>query len=87
MTTITFDTLKFAQRLEQAGVPRDQAVAMAEVQRESLAEIMDAQLATKSDIQDVRLKLIEHDGQFSLLKWMLGVLLAGVLSLVLKAFF
>lgn len=87
MTTITFDTLKFAQRLEQAGVPRDQAVAMAEVQRESLAEIMDAQLATKSDIQDVRLKLIEHDGQFSLLKWMLGVLLAGVLSLVLKTFF
>jgi hypothetical protein len=87
MTTITFDTLKFAQRLEQAGVPRDQAVAMAEVQRESLAEIMDDQLASKSDIQDVRLKLIEHDGQFSLLKWMLGVLLAGVLSLVLKAFF
>jgi hypothetical protein len=47
----------------------------------------DDQLASKSDIQDVRLKLIEHDGQFSLLKWMLGVLLAGVLSLVLKAFF
>lgn len=87
MTTITFDTLKFAQRLEQAGIPHDQAVAMAEAQKESVAEIMDAHIATKSDIQDVRIKLVEHDGQFSLIKWMLGVLLAGVISLVLKAFF
>lgn len=27
MTTITFDTLKFTQRLEQAGIPHDQAIA------------------------------------------------------------
>ncbi len=94
MTTITFDTLKYAQRLEEAGFPRDQAVAMAEVQKESLAEIMDVQIATKADIKDVRgdiqtirLKLTEHDGQFTLLKWMLGVIFAGVLSLVLKTFF
>ena len=94
MSTITFDTLKFTQRLEQAGFPHDQAVAMVEAQKESLSEIMDMQMATKSDIKDiakdvqgVHLKLTEHDGQFTLIKWMLGILIAGVLSIVLKTFF
>lgn len=94
MTTIAFDTLKYAQRLEEAGFPRDQAIAMAEVQKDSLSEIMDVQIATKADIKDVRgdiqairLKLIEYGGQFTLLKWMIGAVFAGVLSLVLKAFF
>lgn len=55
---------------------------------------MAMQIATKADIKDVCgdiqticLKLTEHDGQFTLLKWMLGVIFAGVLSLVLKTFF
>lgn len=87
MTSYAFDTLKFAQRLEKAGFPHDQAVALAEAQQESLAEIADIQFATKNDIQGIKNKLIEHDGQFMLVKWMLGVLLAGVTALVLKAFF
>ncbi len=87
MTTITFDTLKFTQRLEQAGIPHAQAVAMVEAQKESLSEIMEAHLATKLDVQDVKLKQVEHDGQFALIKWMLGILIAGVLSIVVKSFF
>lgn len=50
MTTITFDTLKFVERLEKAGVPREQASAMAEAQKEIFAETMDSHLATKTDI-------------------------------------
>ncbi len=87
MTTITFDTLKFTQRLEKAGIPHDQAVAMVEAQKESLSEIMEAHLATKLDVQDVKIKQVEHDGQFALIKWMLGILIAGVLSIVVKSFF
>lgn len=87
MATITFDTLKFTQRLEQAGIPHDQAIAMVEAQKESLSEIMEAHLATKNDVQDVKIKQVEHDGQFTLIKWMLGFLLAGVLSIVIKTFF
>jgi hypothetical protein len=59
----------------------------AEAQKESLAEIMESQIATKNDVQDVKLKQVEHDGQFTLIRWMLGVLLAGVATLVLKTFF
>ena len=93
MTTITFDTLKFAQKLEQSGVPRNQAEAFAEAQKDFLDEITKAELATKndikdirSDIQSIRLKMVEQDGQFVLLRWMLGFLMAGMLSLVIKAF-
>ena len=93
MTTIIFDTLKFAQRLEQSGIPRNQAEAFAEAQKDFLDEITQAELATKNDIKDIpndiqtiRLKMVEQDGQFALLKWMTGFLIAGILSLVIKAF-
>lgn len=76
MTAITFDTHKFIRALKDAGVP--------EVQAES-------DLATKRDISDLRrdidIRFERIDGELKLNRWMLGVLLAGVVSLVLKAFF
>lgn len=60
---------------------------MAEAQKESLSEIMESHLATKLDVQDVKVKQVEHDGQFALIKWMLGILIAGVMSIVVKTFF
>ncbi len=93
MSTITFDTLKFAQRLEQSGIPRNQAEAFAEAQKDFLDEITKVELANKNDIKDIRndiqsirLKMVEQYGQFALLKWMIGFLIAGILSLVIKAF-
>lgn len=50
MTTITFDTLSFAKRLQSVGVPP----AQAEEQVKILAEIVDNQLATKRDIEELR---------------------------------
>ena len=50
MGAATFDTLKFVERLEKAGVPREQATAMAEAQRDSLAESLDSAVASKSDV-------------------------------------
>lgn len=81
MATITFDTLKFVQTLEKAGVPHVQAEAFAEALRQAQGE---SEIVTKKDLQvefaPVRADLI-------LLKWMMGLLLAGVMSLILKAFF
>jgi hypothetical protein len=87
MTTITFDTLKFVERLRAAGVPEGQAKAEAEALAEALSESAANTLATKQDINRIEVKLAEHDGEFKLLKWMTGLLLAGVMSLILKAFF
>jgi hypothetical protein len=79
MATITFDTLKFARRLKDAGVEESQAEAEAEALAEALSEALESQLATKSDITRL-------EGRIVLLQWMLGFLLAGNLTMLLKLF-
>jgi hypothetical protein len=69
MATITFDTLKFVEKLEKAGMSRDQASAIAEAQKDAFAEAMDSQLATKSDLLEMENRLI---------KWGLGLALGQV---------
>ena len=55
------------------------------------AEMNLEQLATKQDLNEFELKIENRfeaiKGEINLLKWMIGLLLAGVLSLILKAFF
>ena len=87
MASITFDTHEFVKKLKSAGFTELQAEAVAEAQRDSLAQALDSHLATKSDIARLELKLIEHEGEFKLIKWMPGIILGGVIALVLKAFF
>lgn len=58
MGTITFDTLKFANTLKNAGVPDKQAEAMATAQSESLAQAFDATVATKGDVLAVKNELV-----------------------------
>ena len=86
MAAITFDHHEF-KKLKRAGFSEAQAEAVAKAQRDSLAQALDSQLATKADISRVELKLTEHEGEFKLIKWMLGIILGGVITLVLKAFF
>jgi hypothetical protein len=94
MAALTFDTLKFANKLKAAGVPPEQAEAEAAALSEVL-EVNLKELATKEDLKDslkdLELKLDTRFerlmGEMQLLKWMVGILIAGVLSLVLKAFF
>ena len=50
MTVVAFDTLRFAQRLEQAGVPPGQAAATAAAFAEATGDV----IATKIDIGDLR---------------------------------
>lgn len=51
MTTITFDTLKFAERLINSGMPEKQAKALAEAQAE-ISEANLEELVTKSDLRN-----------------------------------
>jgi hypothetical protein len=91
MSTLTFDTLKFAERLEKAGLSREQAVAIAEAQKESLAEALDTALASRADLLDVknelRLELSGIRGELASLKWMVGALVAIAIANFAKQFF
>jgi hypothetical protein len=88
MTAITFDTHKFIRKLEEAGFDPKQAEAVADAFKEAQGE---AEIATKRDIERVEVKLDTRferiDGELRLNRWMLGLMLAGVVSLILKAFF
>lgn len=79
MTTVTFDTQELVNKLRAAGFAQEQAEAVVRAIADSHKE-----LVTK-DYLDIRLGPIYTD--LALLKWMVGILIAGVLSLVLKAFF
>ena len=88
MSAITFDTLEYADRLEAAGVPSQQAKAEAQ----ALAEVLtSSEVATACNAErlESKIELLRSDlsGKFTLLQWMLGLLLAGVASLILEAFF
>ena len=50
------DTLAYARRLKQAGVPD----AQAEAQAEALAAALDEQIATKRDLLEIEAKLAER---------------------------
>ena len=69
MTSITFDTLKFVEQLEQAGLSRAQASAIAEAQKDAFSEALDSQLATSNDLLEMENRLI---------KWRLGLALGQI---------
>ena len=88
MTTVTFDTHKFIRKLEEAGFESRQAEAVADAFTAAQGE---AEVATRLDIERLVAKLDARferiDGELRLNRWMIGVLLAGVASLVLKTYF
>jgi len=81
MATITFDTLKFVDTLEQAQVPRDQARAIAAAVRDAHDA---ADLITKKDLE---IALAPIRSELKLQRALLGVVLGGVVALLLKSFF
>ncbi|MDS9991017.1 DUF1640 domain-containing protein, partial [Xylella fastidiosa] len=127
VTSVAFDTLKFANRLKTAGVP----AAHAEAEAEALAEVLEINLQglaeseskngkalarLEADMKEgfaqvdqrfaqvdqrfvqmeknmdqrfaqVDTRFAEIKGEMLLLKWMLGVIVAGVAALIIKAFF
>ena len=92
MATITFDTHKFIKTLESAGIPENQAEAMVKATQESLQSAFDyRELATKGDIKEashaLELKIERINAEITLLKWMNGLIIGGIVALVIKAFF
>jgi len=88
MPAVTFDTYKFIKTLKEAGVPELQAEAFSTAVREPHEA---AEVATREDLRGLELRIDARFekvyGEMLLLKWMLGLLIAGMASLILKAFF
>jgi Protein of unknown function (DUF1640) len=98
MSTITFDTFKYVERLEKAGFAREQASVFVEAQRDAMSQAMDTSLASKSDIQDLKsdmhllrselkLEMAGLRGEMSSIKWMVGALVAVAFANFAKQYF
>ena len=61
MSAPFFDTLRFIERLQGAGVPETQAKAEVEILRDILAESLVTRLASKEDIRGVREEIRQLD--------------------------
>jgi len=59
MSSITFDTLKFANRLKDAGVPP----AQAEAEAAALSEVFDVNLKELATKEDLRRDLVELENR------------------------
>ena len=95
MATITFDTHKFIRKLKESGFDERQAEGISEALQE--AEV-GHDLATRRDVDSMRQEIREWElrmdakleairGDIKPLRWMLGVIAAGVVALVIRAFF
>lgn len=74
MTTITFDTLAYSERMQKAGFTREQADAMAKANSTAFnAMVNTQQLATKQDLAELK-----HE----ILKWMVTAMIAQTALLV-----
>ncbi|MFI3197406.1 MAG: DUF1640 domain-containing protein [Methylococcaceae bacterium] len=82
--------LELVDKLKIAGFDQKQSETVIRV----IAEAQDG-LVTKHDLteakneikSDMNVRFERIDGELKLNRWMLGVLLAGVLSIVIKSFF
>jgi len=86
MSTTTFDTLGYFEKLKAAGVPETQAKAQIEVIREVIEDklatrrdLKDLELAIKQDVKDVRTELKEMEYRLTI---RLGAMLAASIAIV-----
>jgi hypothetical protein len=87
MSTVTFDTFKFVDRLERAGLSRDQAAAIVEAQKDAFSEALDSTLASKADVLGVKTDLALMAAKVAKLSWKMGILIALAVANFAKQFF
>ncbi len=101
MAAVAFDTLKYARRLMEAGVPEKQAETQAELMAEAFVynidalvtkDYLDARFAEQEAKLDQRfatmtVQFVETRGQFKLIYWMLAVVIASTVIPQLNVLF
>lgn len=102
MSTLTFDTYESIKKLKAVGFTESQAEAQTSLIADLITtqivtrEYLDSQLKElRSDLQveivsvksSLQAEIASLKTDIILLKWMLGIVMGGILALILKAFF
>ena len=90
---VTFDTQEVVKELRTHGFTEDQAEVLTNIQKRVINESMDTSLATKDDIKlldkDIQLldkKIDSIETRLTIVEKMLWIVVAGVITLVIKSF-
>ena len=86
MVSVTFDTLGYFEKLKAAGVSDAQAKVRVEAMQDVVRQYDESsrkELATKGDIQNVRLEM--KSMEMRLLKWQIGLAVA-IIAIMAKGF-
>ncbi len=90
---LMFDTLRFVETLTASGMPELQAKALMEVHKEMFEDTFElnfGNLATKDELKDIKMELKADIDKIKVelfyIRWMLGILIVMVGSLLVKAF-
>ena len=88
MNAITFDTHKFVRKLQESGFDEKQAEGLTDAMR---AVIDESALVTQRDLREMELRMDTRfesvKGDLSLIKWMMGALIAMAIANFSKQFF
>jgi hypothetical protein len=76
---VTFDTLEFAEELESKGFSAEQAKALVLLQKKTIDQSIENQLATKQDVARV-------DKELAVVKWVAFATFAMVSAIFAKDF-
>ena len=85
MSITTFDTFKFVDRLEKAGMPREQAAAFAQAQQDSLSEALESTLATKADILKIERRIDGVESKLETMELRLTIKLGAIVAVAVGA--
>ncbi len=86
MTGLTFDMYVAIKGLTAKGMSEEQAEEVTKVVKSAQDAHLE-QLATKGDLSEIKSEITRIDGHLKLHDVILALILAGVASLVAKAFF
>ena len=88
MTSVTFDTHKFVRKLKEAGFDEKQAEGLTDAMRSAIEE---SELVTRRDLREMEQRLDNKfeamKGDMTLVKWMMGALVAMAIANFSRQFF
>jgi len=87
MATVTFDTLELVDKLKSAGFVQEQAEAVVRVIADAQQDLVTREYLDHALQREFASQLGPIRTEIAVLKWMMGVVIGGLVALIIKGFF
>jgi hypothetical protein len=87
MATVTFDTLELVDKLKSAGFVQEQAEAVVRVIADAQQDLVTREYLDHALQREFASQLGPIRTELAVLKWMMGVVIGGLVALIIKGFF